>query len=1210
MGKSFYTNTDGKIYAKGLAISADSTVNGVAVSSVVSDVSTTKTNVSGLQQNMTNAQTAIEQNKEQIALRATTKTVDDIQSTVSEHTSAIDLNSKAIEQRVTKSELENLSLGGRNLLKKSIDYSYNNGWRFDRANVLSTMYRDTYIVEAPTDWSGVDYSAADLLNRRVVTIGKKYTLSVYARLTGSAERDLKFYFDNSEKTNTVIGKVTSEWKRFSVTFDWIDAVKTSYMRFEVSGITDEAYALQTAGFQLEEGILLSDWTPAPEDLDERFLNSDKRMTNAETRITQSEESIKLKAEKSVVDQDISGIKTRMQDAETAIELNTDEINLRAKSSDVSEIDGRVKKTETDLKLAQDAISQSVKSSDYEVAVGLNKWMASKYNMNLGSSAVVPNFDHIKGKKPVATIEYADSARLQPFNADYYMGYYYTNIYVSTAKSVSITVSNDDGASIFLNGTSVYGKGSTTATTTLFLDFVAGWNTIEILHYENTGGEFVNLGVAISTKVDKMSSVIGGGNKNETRLIEAETTIKQTSDAVVTKAEKNNVYTKSEADGKISTAVNNAKSEIALTTDGIKQTVTDTNTKIDNLKIGGRNLLRNTKDFKNSAHWALSKGSDVTGTFAIVDDSVQGKVLKATYDGGTSWWVLQNNLYTYFPQKFNPGEEYTTSMLIKSTAQFTLSYLDGNGTNPVFDFTYLPNTNGEWKVVTTTQKAKISGNDTVFYLKRGNDIGEVQIAWVKLESGNRSTDYTAAPEDVDDKITEVDSKASSIDQKADSIRSDVTSLTTTVNSQGKTISSQGTSISQLNNAITSKAEKSDVYTKNEADRKVSTAISSAKSEIKQTTDSITQSVTATNTKIDNINVGGVNILPSSDSKGGWTNQGIITDNFWDDNVRNQVGLSALRLSNADTTETVTQSTRFRIKKNTEYTLSFWYYVGVDSKGLDVFFMEQTEYQASQNYNYQNYKQLFSDNVYSNGSWKRKEITFKTTTTSDVTYGFVRLDNNGSNNATTYVYFAGLKLEEGNKATGYSPSFSDIDTKITTVSNKQSQLEQNLDGFKLTVYSKTEADGKIADAKSQIKQTTDSITQSVSSVDTKVNNLSIGGRNLLTNSGKFKDLTGWKVYSNAYPLTDFALVDDSTYGKVITATGSNEYARLRVGSYIPYLQKKDRTLTFSMVYSHTGADNVTFGGKYSTYDSSGEYDAFGGKNYEYTDLGNGYKRWCVL
>lgn len=641
-----------------------------------------------------------------------------------------------------------------------------------------------------------------------------------------------------------------------------------------------------------------------------------------------------------VEGDIDGVEGRMSTAETQITANKNAIALKASSQSVSDLGNRVKDAEASIELNTEGIEQRVKQVDYDNAVGVNKWIASQYkHINLGSIWEIPYFDHIKGKDPDVIVDYDDSTEFQAFpNEDYYIAHYFTNVYLEEAKTITLSVYNDDGINIFMNGASIYSFESNGDPADVALSLRAGWNTIEFLHFNYTENGLVKLGIMISDQVDKMTSVIGVGNKDETRLKQAETAIIQNSEDIELRATKTDVsaignrVTNNEsaikiANDKISSKVeqtefnnyskklttaesditqlkdeitskvettdfnllnNTVKSQgttisqlnesIALkvnsdVVDGLKDRVSSAESQItanknaialkasqsdldksngrlskaessielnttaitqrvkqtdfDALSIGARQLLRNSGKFKDLSYWGLSKGSGVTGTVALVDDSIYGKVLKATYDGGTSWWVLQNSLYNYFPQKFTVGKDYTTTLMIKSTAQFSLTYMDGNGSNNVFDYSYIDSTEGEWKEVSLTKKAKITGNQPMFYLARGNTTGEIQIAWVKLEEGNKSTGWGLSPDEIKGDLTELGDRmheaetsitqtASDITLKADKAttytKTDVDSKIGEVNLK---ISNQATEIKQTNDAITLKANKTDVYTKTES-----------------------------------------------------------------------------------------------------------------------------------------------------------------------------------------------------------------------------------------------------------------------------------------------------------------------------------------------------------------------------------------------------------
>ena len=119
---------------------------------------------------------------------------------------------------------------------------------------------------------------------------------------------------------------------------------------------------------------------------------------------------------------------------------------------------------------------------------------------------------------------------------------------------------------------------------------------------------------------------------------------------------------------------------------------------------------------------------------------------------------------------------------------------------------------------------------------------------------------------------------------------------------------------------------------------------------------------------------------------------------------------------------------------------------------------------------------------------------------------------------------VKLEIGNKATDWSPAPEDIESSITEVSDKQSSMQLDLNGFKTSV-SNTYAtksqlntvDGKFANysttaqMNSAINQSANTITQKVTTVETEVNNL----------NGKVTNLTT-RVTTAESKITDDAIV----------------------------------------------------------------------------------------
>ncbi|MEK0285911.1 phage tail spike protein [Caldifermentibacillus hisashii] len=130
---------------------------------------------------------------------------------------------------------------------------------------------------------------------------------------------------------------------------------------------------------------------------------------------------------------------------------------------------------------------------------------------------------------------------------------------------------------------------------------------------------------------------------ETRMSMAETGIQQTASAIELKANKTDVYTKTEADGKISTAVNNAKADIKLTTDSISQSVSSLQGTVNNQ---GTRLSSVESTITQHAGLIASKAESSTVTalgtrVTTAEQNINGltgqisqKVSKTDYNGNT------------------------------------------------------------------------------------------------------------------------------------------------------------------------------------------------------------------------------------------------------------------------------------------------------------------------------------------------------------------------------------------------------------------------------------------------------------------------------------------------------------------------------------------------------------------------------------------------
>lgn len=160
-------------------------------------------------------------------------------------------------------------------------------------------------------------------------------------------------------------------------------------------------------------------------------------------------------------------------------------------------------------------------------------------------------------------------------------------------------------------------------------------------------------------------------------------------------------------------------------DKAKQLADNAQSDIDNLQIGGRNLLLDSKVSKSGASYGV-------GVFTSTRDFVEGEELTVTIRGyivGTKLfgiWFNENDLGGY--ELYKVGDNFYSRT---------------------------------FKVPTGVNNRKIG-----IFLKENQALTDTwEFEWIKLETGNRRTDWTPAPEEVAQDITDVGAAAEAADAKA-------------------------------------------------------------------------------------------------------------------------------------------------------------------------------------------------------------------------------------------------------------------------------------------------------------------------------------------------------------------------------------------------------------------------------------------------------------
>lgn len=390
--------------------------------------------------------------------------------------------------------------------------------------------------------------------------------------------------------------------------------------------------------------------------------------------------------------------------------------------------------------------------------------------------------------------------------------------------------------------------------------------------------------AVDGKVTTLSGTVTTINNKQATLEQSLDGFKTTvSDTYSTKTELSNL---SGTVSSINSRVSTAESSITQLNNSIKLKVeqTDITNAVDGIEIGGKNYLRNSNFEKGVTNW----GGSHSATLSIPSNEDQavstcpfknGNVAKLTQKNGQIYAFISQDSINLFSLEI--GEIYTFSGLVYADNSIPVSNMKVGK----FDITTAGWFNGVTKEInernkwinfkftfkaTSTRVVIVAGlngtSNSVSYIVYG--------AGFKLEKGNKATDWTPAPEDVDSSINAVDSKVETVKNNVSQLTVDLNGITGRVSSTESTISTHttqlGTVDSRINTAKTSAINTASTDATTKANNAKSGAVADAKSytdgqittvnstintkvaEIKATTDSITSRVASTESSISTIN----------------------------------------------------------------------------------------------------------------------------------------------------------------------------------------------------------------------------------------------------------------------------------------------------------------------------------------------------------------------
>ena len=481
----------------------------------------------------------------------------------------------------------------------------------------------------------------------------------------------------------------------------------------------DAYTIHLWDIKLEKGSSPTGWTPAPEDVQTAILSTKSEIADVSLKVDKNKQAIEQRVEKTTYQQDLNLVKGDINKANEG--LNKWRYEIYPKSLFASEYQGK---------------------STMDV-------FAKNTNLTPSQSMLINDTDFGK------SWAYGDN----------YIGYALTFVKFSAAKSVAITFKHDDGAHLYLNGKLIGGDDTcnTGSGESLTLSFIQGWNCLEVVLNEKSGGEYIGLGTTISaiSECQLMNCYYGTPIARQSHITNQ--LVQNTTDIDGVSGSVQKVMSTVGGSGKIDEFVSNYatwKKKV----DGIETRVGETYTTkddFDDLQIGGRNLLKHSSMIGEKL---ICDNYFICNNCNIQEYTNDGfHIITPTEGNANNGIAFAFDNFTIM--EINGGDTITFSCDIKGTsdshAPFVSIHISDNnwyGSGVVQKNTDVSITK-DWQRVSVTITTPTGLTKNHMWLAiHGNHQSDLYVRNFKLEKGNKPTDWTPAPEDVNGKIVNVETIA--------------------------------------------------------------------------------------------------------------------------------------------------------------------------------------------------------------------------------------------------------------------------------------------------------------------------------------------------------------------------------------------------------------------------------------------------------------------
>ncbi|HBS3493581.1 TPA: DUF1983 domain-containing protein [Klebsiella pneumoniae] len=815
-------------------------------------------------------------------------------------------------------------------------------------------------------------------------------------------------------------------------------------------------------------------------------------------------------------------------------------------------------------------SNSITSLSNQMVNGRqNMWVRSVYNVQLANNTTEPTFSDINGKAPISIDEVPDAAKLDFASAgSYVIAHYKAFVKVNADTTITIAPGSrvfDDTGAVYVNGVrAAFGNSSWN---TVSFDLKAGWNTVEFLVNQWTGQAYINLGFKLSEKVAQLNSALGmnalsnaisavtsnvstvGDRVTSTSqsVTDLRNSLEQTNANLANKADAQALSTLQNTVSKQGDTISSQGNSITKLTNDLEaadaniakkadqSAVTTLTGRVEKTESGLTSANSNITSLNSSLNQQSKRGANLLpdGTFesyAVGHNLSNNRVIVTTDDshgGNKCIRVTRPNDYNANATD-NSDNHIFSGFQVRDNAVFYMECwvkLDAKSTAMAenvqisvgLSLQYQDNS-WQWPAVTkaakdlsSTQWTKVSG-----YLKSTKS--GIKQAMVRISIPNVSSVKAGNSFLIDDLVITEVTDAYNAQSTADANANAISTLDSTVSQQGDQITSQGNSITKLTNDLAT--------TNNNVSKK---ADQSALSVLSGRVDQTESGLSSANSSITALN--------SSVRAGNATSGDLISNPTFDPEF-SQMGFTVVSSSSEGVPANCPYAYVARIAARDHhpnfaaipatlgdvYEMSALVACGTGSADFNLYLGTATRPSGSVG------APLSSGgNRKASATWQRVTWRFKITQ-GIVDRGFFRpfLQINQSSPFDTVWYVTdwhlrnvtdSSKVQDSLDATAkavdsLTSTVNQQGENISSIGTRTTNLENNLRTTNANVAQKADANALTAltNRVTQTEKDINSTSSSVTNLNNKVDAISVGGTNLIKNSG---DMAGWSnVVSDTY------------------------------------------------------------------------------------------------